>query len=105
MYMRTMEETGSGDAPRINTYEANRIQAEWMKLDSNGPKDEIARICKLYEKLPVSYIAVSDSGSAQVMHHGMPTSAHNCTIEEAIDRAKAYGIQTQLRWNIKGVWQ
>ena len=89
----------------LSQNEANEIQKAWMQLDSTGSKKEIARVCKLYEKLPISYIAISDSGDAQVMHHGMPTSAHNCTIEEAIKRAQAYGIQTLLRWNIKGIWQ
>jgi hypothetical protein len=84
--------------------EANRLQAEWMALDSTGPRKEIDRVCKAYKALPVSYISQSDSGQAQVLIHGMPTTADNRTIEEAEQLAAKCGVQTVLRWNSKGYW-
>lgn len=85
--------------------EANRIQKLWMEFDSNSPREEINRICKVYEEgLPKSYIATSDSGASSVMVNGQPASSHNYTVIESEALAVKLGIQTQLRWNTKGFW-
>lgn len=88
----------------ITAIEANDIQAQWMGLDSNAPEKEKQRVFALMKKLPRSHITVSPDGSAMLIIHGQPAHAFNEPIEDSVKRAKALGVQTQLRWSTTGVW-
>ena len=83
--------------------ELNDIQAQWMALDSTGPKTEIDRVCKLMEKYPKIYVSGHD-GIGVCMYQGQPCSV-NVPFEEALKTCHEYGGRTDIAWNGKdGKW-
>jgi len=55
-----------------DTTELNRIQSEWMELDSNAPQTEKDRVCALMESTPRNYISINSEGLASAMVNHMP---------------------------------
>ena len=72
--------------------ELNAAQAEWMALDSLGPKAEIIRVMKHYSAtIPKSYLGVSpDLLYAAPMVGGMPQWAHKRPMADAVGYADRY---------------
>ena len=93
----------------------NAAQAEWMKLDSNGPEKEKKRVIALYEAaVPKSYLNVTDDKAmAGLIIDGTPMWANRRPLAEAIEAAKQFGshlfspkqIRTDVAWcGGKGEW-
>lgn len=58
---------------KMTVARANEIQAEWMALDSSGPKSEITRVCRLMDECPKAYLSISPDGKlAAAMISGGP---------------------------------
>lgn len=79
----------------LSAKRANEIQAEWMAVDSTGPKAEINRVCKLMQELPSDYLSVGKLGAVP-MYHGQPLVAAPMTIDEC--RRYYPQIQSTLAW-------
>jgi len=83
--------------------ELNEIQAQWMALDSNGPKAEIDRVCKLMERYPIIYVSGHD-GKGVCIVQGSPLSM-TMTFDQAMETCRARGGRTDVAWNGKlGIW-
>ncbi len=53
--------------------EANKIQAEWMALESNAPEKKQKRVFALMDKFPKKYLSIHSSGATAVLVvGGMP---------------------------------
>lgn len=83
--------------------ELNAAQAEWMALDSNGPKAEINRVIKLYEATnPLSHLSVSpDRTLAAPMIGGMPIWAAKQPIANAMKWAVEYNTGASAKQKIR----
>lgn len=83
--------------------ELNAIQNEWMALDSNGPKKEIDRVCKLMEKYPRCYVSGHD-GKGVVVYHGTPLD-QTMEFELCVSLCRQHGGRVDIAWNgMLGQW-
>ena len=89
----------------INSVEANRLQKLWMDADCSAmSKDQQNALCKLYERVPTSYISCNDHGQCAVFVQSQPISYGKLSLAEGEALAVKHGVQTSLRWNSKGFW-
>ncbi len=80
---------------KLTAKRANEIQAEWMAVDSNGPKAEIDRVCNLMKELPGDYLSIGKTGAVPMIQ-GQPLVAAPMTIEEC--RRYYPQVQSILAW-------
>ena len=81
----------------MNIEQLNQIQAEWMALDSNGPKSEIDRVCKLMSQYPKVYVSGHD-GNGVCIVSGSPMSM-TVPFAQALAQCKELGGRTDIAWN------
>lgn len=83
--------------------ELNEIQAQWMALDSTGPKAEIDRVCKLMERYPKIYVSGHD-GNGVCIIGGSPFSM-TVPFEQALETCRQLGGRVDVAWNgTAGKW-
>jgi len=80
-----------------NVAELNSIQAEWMKLDCNAPKEEQERVFALMEKMPKNYISVNDDGNAIAMWANQPLNME-MPLEDVIQYHGANMDSVEIAW-------
>lgn len=79
--------------------ELNRIQDEWMKLDSSANIIKQQRVFALMKQLPKVYVSGHD-GFGVVYISGMPVNQGE-TFEKAVARCRAYEGRVDVAWNGK----
>ena len=77
--------------------ELNSIQAEWMALDSNAPKEEQDRVCALMESTPKNYISINASGLATAMFNHMPLN-QPMPLEDVINYHGKHMESVEIAW-------
>lgn len=83
-----------------NVAELNAAQAEWMAVDSNGPKAEVDRVCALYGRvIPKNHIVISKDGRYGNVNFGShPAWPSARPIGEVKAYAKASGVRADVAW-------
>lgn len=78
--------------------EANKIQAEWMALESEAPEKKKKRIFALMDQCPKKFLSINkDNSLAQVMISGMPLNQPQ-TISECIAYFSHYDFDRTMAW-------
>lgn len=83
----------------ITIEQLNDIQKQWMELQHDDPKEKQARVYKLMEDYPQSYLSINkDRTKANVVYRGMPCFAEGQPLQDALDYAWHNNVQTQFAW-------
>ena len=78
--------------------EANKIQAEWMALESEAPEKKKKRVFALMDQCPKKFLSINkDNSLAQVMISGMPLNQPQ-TISECIAYFSHYDFDRTMAW-------
>lgn len=80
----------------ITAKRANEIQAEWMAVDSTGPKAEQDRVCRLMQELPMDYLSIGKLGAVPMMQ-GQPLVAAPMSIGDC--RRYYPQVQSLIAWS------
>lgn len=86
--------------------ELNKIQGEWMALETSAPENEKARVYRLMDKCPKSHLTYDHArafGAWSVVFQGGPVTT-GVSKEQAVEIAQKHGIQTNAVWTTSGCW-
>ena len=70
-----------------------------MALDPEATQEEKQRVFKLKKNQPNGYLSGSYDNGFGIILNGMPLTANKMPLGEALDRARAIGVQTKFAWS------